>query len=116
MNLKSKLACQFGTIDGFFPYPGKADINNEEEVISLREAARLSSVHKMEVTFCKCKALFKSKKCPCKKKNVTCDSSNCSTIYCDIPVQLIIGYCYSKSVQIYIRNFLTRFWIKTFTI
>ena len=67
MNPKYKLACQFGTTGGFFTasslvsYPGKAHINNEDEVVSLREAARLSSVHKMEVTFCKCKALRKSK-------------------------------------------------------
>ena len=47
---KYKLACRFGTIEGFYTasslinYPAPVDILDEDKTVSLREAARLHSV------------------------------------------------------------------------
>ena len=75
-----KLASQYGTISGYFstsdliPYPGKVDICNEDQEISLREAAKQHSVNKNETVFCKCKKNCETKSCPCRKKGRTCFS------------------------------------------
>ena len=73
-----KLACKHGTIQGYYStsdlvsYPGKVDIGNENNEVSLREAAKQQSVQKTDVVFCKCRKNCVSKRCPCKKNNVLC--------------------------------------------
>ena len=66
-----KLACKFGTIEGYFstshlmPYPGVVEICNENSVITSREAARENSVLKKDVVICKCKKNCNTNRCPC---------------------------------------------------
>ena len=73
-----KVACKFGTIEGYFPtsnivsYPGVIDIGNEDCQITLREAARQNSVLKKDIVQCKCKKKCDNNRCPCKKHKVVC--------------------------------------------
>ena len=73
-----KLACKFGTIEGYFStsnivsYPGVVDIGNEDCQITLREAARENSVLKKDIYQCKCKKKCDNNRCPCKKHKVMC--------------------------------------------
>ena len=89
-----KLVCAYGVIEGRFTasslveYPGQISVD-DSKIITLREAARMFTVHKSDITFGKCKVGCKTKKCPCKKKGVKCMSrchkghtcSNCETGY-----------------------------------
>ena len=73
-----KVSCCHGLIEGLYTasslvmYPGKVYACQTEKNVTLREAARLHTVHKTEVTFCKCKTGCKTKRCPCKKNDVAC--------------------------------------------
>ena len=73
-----KLACQYGTIAGYFstseliPFPGKVQIENEDKEITLREAARQHSASKEMTIFCKCKTFCESKRCPCRRNDRIC--------------------------------------------
>ena len=86
INLKYKLACQFGTLESLFnassliPYPGpvnlSVEISNTE--ISLREAARKHSVIKSDIIKCKRKSGYETTHCICKRNNKKC-LPNCHT-------------------------------------
>ena len=55
-------------------YPGIVDIDNEDQEITLREAARCQSVTKSDVMFCGCKKGCRSKSCLCRKGGSLCNS------------------------------------------
>ena len=84
-----KLACKFGTIKGYYStsdiisYPGVVEIANENVELSLREAAMENSVMKVKVTYCKCRKLCHTNRCPCRKQNVPCHSRCHSGTACE---------------------------------
>ena len=77
---KYKLACRFGTIESIFTasslisYPVPIDILDEDKTVSLREAARLHSVLKKDISKCNCKTGCKTSRCHCKKISIKCSS------------------------------------------
>ena len=52
--------------------PGIVKTGNPDQYITLREAARLHTVHKKEVTYCKCRSGCRNNKCTCKNKKAIC--------------------------------------------
>lgn len=75
-----QIACKFGTLRGMFtasqlvPYPGVPPIDGSGKEISLREAARLNSSHKMHIIICKCKSGCVNKNCRCKAQRSECST------------------------------------------
>ena len=76
---KYKLACRFGTIERFFiaslliSYQAPVDTYSEEDkTVSLREAARLHSVLKKDISKCNFKTGWKTGLCHCKKISIIC--------------------------------------------
>ena len=84
-----KLLVNFGTIEGFFtassirPFPGKAEIDHEDQLITLRQASRLRSTNKSRVGICKCKIGCKTMKCVCKRSGLSCESGCHKCLKCN---------------------------------
>ena len=84
-----KLACEHGTIDGYFTasdlksYPGTVTVAHEDRKISLREAAKLFALRNQDIIVCKCRKNCKTKRCICKRNANSCHSGCHSGRPCD---------------------------------
>ena len=91
---KYKLACRFGTTETFYAasslmsYPTAVDILDEDKTVSLREAARLHSVLKKDISKCNCKTECKTTHYHCKKISTKCSSQFHKGLKCKCKIMM----------------------------
>ena len=87
---KHKLACTFSKIQSIYTassliiYPAPVDILDEDKTVLLREAARLHSILKKDISKCNSKTECKTSHYHCKKISLKCSSQCQKGLKCKI--------------------------------